>query len=171
MRNASEWRCPMDWPSFRSARRGRRGSIGIFLAGLAVVLLLTLPIGTAMVRLLDTQTWRMRSAYYLDELLPQAYFCLDPDELAVGCLVLDPMEVNAFLRNRMTETLPKPLSGRLSVQSFEVHWLSVPEDPDHWLKERQPVVIPVVRAHALVQGTFGQSVEMIRSVELIQMPE
>lgn len=151
--------------------RQRRGSLGLAVIALSLAGLVILPLSTGLIRLLDSQRLLLAAGAYLDETLPQTYFCLVPESLAEGRLEADPALVDAFVRNRIAANLPETLSDRLTVDSVELDWLAVPADDAHWLGGDQPEELPWVRCTVTIRPVFGQSLHLTRSVELYQVAQ
>jgi len=141
----------------------------LILASLTVFLLL--PLLTGLVRTSYSQLMVLRAGALLDETLPSASLCLDPDRLAEGELVLDSAAVDALVRTRLATTLPSLLSGRLEVISVTISWLAIPESDNHWLGDRQPSQIPVVSCTIRLVPLAGDPFLLTRSVKLLQTPD
>jgi len=141
----------------------------LIVVSLAAFLLL--PLLTGLVRVAYSQMMVLRAGALLDETLPSASLCLDPDRLAEGELVLDAAAVDAQIRSRLAVTLPPVLVDRLEVLSVRVSWQTIPNSDHHWLAEQQPAQIPVVSCTIRILPLAGDPVRLTRSVKLLQTPE
>jgi len=141
----------------------------LILASLTAFLLL--PFLSGLVRTAYSQLIVLRAGALLDETLPSASLCLDPDRLAEGKLVLDDAAVEALVRTRLETTLPSLLAGRLEVLSVSVSWLPIPVSDNHWLGDRQPGQIPAVSCTIRLVPQAGDPVLLTRSVKLLQTPD
>jgi hypothetical protein len=129
-----------------------------------------LPLATALIRTAYSQVQILRAGALLDETLAQTSLCLDADALAAGRLEIRADQVTQMITSRLERTTPAILDGRLTVENIQVSFEPVTPDPDHWLKERQPTMIPVVRCTICVTPLTGRSVSLTRSVRFLQSP-
>lgn len=145
----------------------RRGDVAMAIMAIALVLLILLPTGQLLLRLLQTRLIIARTWMYLDEVLPQAYHCLDEDALADGRLVVTAAEVESFVRQRFVQHLPPALQGQVVITSVALDWIAVAPDPAHWLGDRQPLLIPTVICQVQVTTAQGPPVNLQRAVDLV----
>lgn len=108
-----------------------------------------------------------RTIQLLDETLPQAYHCFDMEALASGQMVIQVSVVDSFIRDRLQYTLPDGLRRCVQIETVNLTWAAVPYDPDHWLGDRQPAMIPVVVCQVRIVVPFGPAITIRRSAELI----
>ncbi|NCA99009.1 MAG: hypothetical protein EOM08_01490 [Clostridia bacterium] len=163
----------LDFTSSHSPAQLRfaRGSVGLVLIMTSLTVFLLLPLLTGLVRTAYSQWMVLRAGALLDETLPSASLCLDPDRLAEGELALDSAAVDTLVRTRLATTLPSLLTGRLEIVSITTSWMSIPGFDDHWLGDRQPSQIPVVSCTIRLIPLAGDPFLMTRSVKLLQTPD
>lgn len=152
-------------------QRSDCGSVGFVLILASLTVFLLLPLLAGLVRTAYSQLIVLRAGALLDETLPSASLCLDPDRLAEGELALDGAAVEALVRTRLETTRPSLLAGRLEILSVTVSWLAVPHSDNHWLGDRQPDQIPVVSCTIRLVPMAGDPVLLTRSVKLLQTPD
>ncbi|MBP1757429.1 MAG: hypothetical protein H6Q62_285, partial [Firmicutes bacterium] len=134
----------------------RRGALGLLIIQAALVVFIVLPLGIALIGYVDSQMTLFRAGEFLDEVLPQASICLDPDAVANGGQPADPAAVERLIRLHLEATMPDVLRGRLSIESVAYACESG--------------AIPVVSCTVEIRPFYGDQVVLTRSAELFLLP-
>lgn len=132
-----------------------------------LIVLVALPLGTEGIRCLQDLALLQRARQYLQEVAPAAYNCLDAEQLADGRLQFSQINVQNFVRSRFDQNLPSMLETRLILTEVRISWLDIPYDPEHWMGDSQPRLLPVVTLSAALTDHQDNVINLQYGIEML----
>ena len=146
--------------------RFRRGSVTLLLVIAMICVLLAVPVGTACIRRAHQWLLIRRSHQYVCQVLPAACTGLNLNELSAGRAKINTISARSMLAQHFQDHCPSILADCLELKQIRFTVRLLPDDPDHWMGDRQPDRQPIVTLEAILHLPDETPVPIVHTLEI-----